>query len=151
MSGNDRAVCGVLDRVSNVLGGDGGARFAGHRDGGGNQRFRDAGSCPVVDDDDFASRRNRFDPIPDGVLPLAASEDEVEWFAEGVLPRDFLECRLRACAENENNLMHARRTLEAPPSMGDDRLAGDGQEELVHAGPHAGPLASGHDDGGSHN
>lgn len=64
--------------------------------------------------------------------------------------RQFDERWLQPVADDENDFVKARRRVETPPGVRDDRLAGDLEEKLVDVRTHAGAPAGGDNDGGIH-
>ena len=100
--------------------------------------------------DNIGSGRQGREAVPDGILALHAASHEPVGFVKMKLGGKPGKFRLHTIAHHENDFGNTAGLVKPLPSVSHHRPAGDLEPEFIHAGSHAGALASGNDDGGRH-
>src|SRR5262249_5680336 len=139
----------ALDRIRNLRGATGGPVSFGELQTGADELGRDQGTRAVVNRDEFAVLAiHGLQAIPHGDVPFRAAADDLADLLELLGADQFLDFIHALLAGHDQDFIDLLRIAERLQGIPQDRLAGEGREELVEA--HATAAASGDDDSADH-
>src|SRR5262249_27794807 len=94
--------------------------------------------------------RKCLEAIPNGILSLFASGNELEFFAKAEFSGEVAEGVLHAVSNDHDDFRYIARFVESSPGVTDNGAAIEFEEQLVDVRPHASAFSGGDNKGGGH-